>query len=184
MTWDLSKLYAGFDAPEFTADLEAAKALADRLFHDVKAMDLTVESLEGAIGDFKALMALSLKTMGFTQLTLAADANCAPAMAAFAKLQPILNRNSEVYSALSMRLKDQDLEPLTASSDLLREHANLLKVLKRDAAHVIDPALEPVVLKMQMTGGSAWARLRDQLDGLHRHLHPCEGLLSGLPDVL
>ena len=29
MTWDLSKLYAGFDAPEFLDDVEALKRAAD-----------------------------------------------------------------------------------------------------------------------------------------------------------
>ena len=53
MTWDLSKLYAGFDAPEFIADLDATRALADRLFDGIKSMDLTVENLEKAIEDLK-----------------------------------------------------------------------------------------------------------------------------------
>ena len=160
MTWDLTKLYADFDSPEFTADVNAAKALADELLSKVSAM-----SLEGLIDSLKILTALCQKTMGFAQLTLAADANCAPAMAAVTKLMPILNRSREVYSALSARLRDADIEALTAASPLLREHAYLLRVLKRDAAHVIDPVLEPVVLKLQMTGGSAWSQLRDQLDG-------------------
>lgn len=159
MNWDLTKLYRDFNDPSYDKDIEDCKALAEKLLADGGDMPW-----EAVIEDLKALSALTLKTWAFAQLTLAADANCAPAMAATGRVLPVLNRAKEVYSALSMRLKDADIDALCVGSPLLHEHAYLLKVLKRDAAHVIDPALEPVVLKMQLTGGSAWVQLRDQLE--------------------
>ena len=159
MNWDLTRLYRGFDDPAYDRDIEDCRALAERLLADGGSMPL-----EAVIEALKELSALSLKTWAFAQLTLAADANCAPAMAATGRVLPVLNRAKEVYSALSLRLRDADIEGLCAGSPLLKEHAYLLKVLKRDAAHVIDPALESVVLKMQLTGGSAWVQLRDQLE--------------------
>ena len=182
MNWDLSKLYPGFDAPEYKKDVDAYRALADELFGAAKGMAVNVESLEGMIKRMKTLVSLSIRTEAFAQLTLAADANCAPAMSALTKLQPIENRCSEIWSALSAKLgATEDLDKLIEASPLLKEHAYLLKTLKREADHVIDPALEPIVLKMQLTGGSAWEQLRDQLDGNHMVDYTLDGQTTPLP---
>ena len=168
MTWDLSKLYASFDAPEFMNDMEQLKTLADEAVEQARRMALTVSDLEAAIRFSERMVTLAIKTSSFAQLTLAADANCEPAMAAYARLMPVMNRMEEATSALSAKLGGcENLEELIARSELLTAHAFLLRKLKRNAAHVIDPALEPTVLKMQMTGGSAWEQLRDQLDANH-----------------
>ncbi|MDO4866519.1 MAG: M3 family oligoendopeptidase [Clostridia bacterium] len=168
MTWDLSKLYAGFDAPEFLSDVEELKKTADEAVEQARGMALTVPALEAALRTSEKVMTLATKTMSFVQLTLAADANNEAAMAAYTRLLPVMNRLEEGTSALSAKLgQAEDLDALIEGSDLLKQHAFLLKQLQRNARHVIDPALEPVVLKMQMTGGSAWEQLRDQLDSNH-----------------
>lgn len=168
MTWDLSKLYAGFDAPEFKSDVEALKNAADAAVEQARGMEVSVPALEAVIEAATRMTDLAIRTMSFSQLTLAADANCEPAMAAYARLMPIMNRMEEASSALSAKLGPvEDLDALIHGSDLLTAHAFFLKRLQQNAKHVIDPALEPTVLKMQMTGGSAWEQLRDQLDANH-----------------
>lgn len=168
MNWDLTKLYTDFDSPEFLGDVDAMKTLSDQLFELVRGMEVDVPTLERVIGDYSRLYTLAVKTESYAQLTLAADANCAPAMNALARLRPLFNRMREISSALSARLQGvENLNEMTAASPLLKAHAYLLETLKRDADHVIDPALEPIVLKMQLTGGAAWEQLRDQLDGNH-----------------
>ncbi len=182
MTWDLSKLYASFDDPAFLSDVEELKNLADAAVERARAMDVTVPALEDAIRTADRLATLATKTMSFAQLTLAADANCEPAMAAYARLLPLMNRLEETTSALSAKLGGcEDLDALIAQSELLTQHAFLLRKWKRSAAHVIDPALEPTVLKMQMTGGSAWEQLRDQLDGNHMVEIELDGEMKSLP---
>lgn len=168
MTWDLSKLYASFDAPEFLNDIEALKQAAEDAVNQARSMEVSVPALEAAIRLNERAATLATKTMSFAQLTLAADANCEPAMAAYARLLPTMNRLEEATSALSAKLGPvENLDGLIGQSDLLKAHAFLLRRLRENAKHVIDPALEPVVLKMQMTGGNAWEQLRDQLDGNH-----------------
>ena len=168
MTWDLSKLYASFDAPEYLNDIEALKQAAEDAVNQARSMEVSVPALEAAIRVNERAATLATKTMSFAQLTLAADANCEPAMAAYARLLPIMNRLEEATSALSAKLGPVgSLDELIEQSDLLKAHAFLLRRLKENARHVIDPALEPTVLRMQMTGGSAWEQLRDQLDGNH-----------------
>ena len=169
MTWDLSKLYSGFDAPEYVHDIETLKKTAEEAVSRAWEMEtVSVHALEEAIRVSERAATLATKAMSFAQLTLAADANCEPAMAAYARLLPVMNRLEEATSALSAKLGPVDnLDVLIGQSDLLKAHAFLLRRLKENARHVIDPALEPTVLRMQMTGGSAWEQLRDQLDGTH-----------------
>ena len=182
MNWDLTKLYNGFDDPAFLKDMDALRSGADALLEDVKGMDVTVPALEATIRAYAELDALAIKTMSFAQLTLAADANCEPAMAAYARLLPVMNRMEEITSAFSAHLGAcDDLENLIDASELLTAHAFLLRKARRNAAHVIDPALEPTVLRMQMTGGSAWEQLRDQLDGNHMVDVTVDGEARSLP---
>ncbi len=182
MTWDLTKLYASFDAPEFAADMKELKELADKAVEQARGMEIGVPALEEAIRLSERVATLATKTMSFAQLTLAADANCEPAMAAYARLLPVMNRLEEASSALSAKLGTaEDLDALIAQSELLTAHAFLLKKYKQNAAHVIDPALEPIVLKMQMTGGNAWEQLRDQLDANHMVEVEVDGKKKSLP---
>ncbi len=182
MTWDLTKLYASFDAPEFEADMKELKELADKAVEQARGMEIGVPALEEAIRLSERVATLATKTMSFAQLTLAADANCEPAMAAYARLLPVMNRLEEASSALSAKLGTaEDLDALIAQSELLTAHAFLLKKYKQNAAHVIDPALEPIVLKMQMTGGNAWEQLRDQLDANHMVEVEVDGKKKSLP---
>ncbi len=182
MTWDLSKLYAGFDAPEFLNDVEALKRSADAAVEQARALEVSVPGLEAVIRASEKLMTLTIKVMSFTYLTMAADANCEAATAAYGRLLPYMTRLEEANSALSAKLgQAEDLDALIEKSALLKAHAFMLKKLRRSAKHVIDPALEPTVLKMQMTGGSAWERLRDQLDANHTVDIEIDGEKKALP---
>ncbi len=183
MTWDLSKLYSGFDAPEYVHDIETLKKTAEEAVSRAWEMEtVSVHALEEAIRVSERAATLATKAMSFAQLTLAADANCEPAMAAYARLLPVMNWLEEATSALSAKLGSvANLDELIGQSDLLKAHAFLLRRLKENARHVIDPALEPTVLRMQMTGGSAWEQLRDQLDGTHMVDITLDGEAKSLP---
>ena len=165
MTWDLQKLYADFSDPKFIADVEALTALTDALLARVRGMEVSAEALEGVIDDMKRFQDLATRTLSFAELTLATDAANEAAQAAFDRLMPVLTQSEQIDSALSAKLAGvDDLEALMAGSAPLTEHAYLLRKARERAAHVIDPAIEPAVLRMQLTGGIAWAQLRDQLD--------------------
>jgi len=96
MTWDLSKLYSGFDAPEFLNDVEELKQTAEAAVAQARDMEeVTVPALEEAIRLNTKAATLATKTLSFAQLTLAADANCESAMAAYTRLMPVMNRLEE-----------------------------------------------------------------------------------------
>ena len=70
MNWDLSKLYPGFDAPEFKNDIDAYKAQADDAFNTARSMTVSVASLEAMIEKLKNMEVLAVKTNAFAQLML------------------------------------------------------------------------------------------------------------------
>lgn len=166
MNWDLSKLYSGFDDPKLPADLKSA---SEKLAHirtaiaNLKQRD--AEGLCGIVAEMQQAADLSIKVGSFTYLTLAVDSNCEPARAFYDKVIALNIESAQVNSALSRYLGNAgDLASFVQGHPLLEEHFFFLSELQKSAAHVIDPALEPTVLKMQMTGGNSWEQLRDQLD--------------------
>ena len=167
MNWDLSKLYSGFDDARLNADLAEALAKTADLQRTIAALpgEGDADALTAVIEDLKTVADLQIKISNFTFLTLSVDSNCEPARAFYERSIQLDIEWEQVHSALSRHLGGVgDLDALIHGHPVLEEHAFLLRELKASAAHTIDLALEPVVLKMQMTGGSSWAQLRDQLD--------------------
>lgn len=167
MNWNLSKLYTGFDDEKLRSDADAAFSRISDLQKAIAALpdDHPAETLSAIIEDMKIASDLQIKVGSFTYLTLAVDANCEPARAFYDRIIQLNIEWAQVNSALSRFLGGvNDLDALIQGQPVLEEHAFMLHELKKAAAHTIDPALEPVVLKMQMTGGSSWEQLRDQLD--------------------
>lgn len=167
MHWDLSKLYSGFDDPKLIADASAAfeQIAAIRAAIAKLPGDAPAEALASVIRAMQAAADLRIRVTEFAYLTLAVDANCEPARALYNRAIDLSAEWTQADSALSRYLgRADDLEAQIQSNPLLAEHAFLLRERKRDAAHAIDPAVEPAVLKMQSTGGLSWEQLRDQLD--------------------
>ena len=185
MTWDLSKLYSSFDAPEFAADMAAVKDKAAAMAKQIAALEHgegEAKALVAVIEEMKTLEALLSTAGSFIFLTLAADANNETARAWEEKLMLLFIDVRQLYSALSTFMGGiEDVDALCAAEPVLAEHKYMLELSKREAAHVIDPALEPTVLKMQMTGGSAWGNLRDQLDANHLIDFEQDGEMKKLP---
>ena len=167
-TWDLSFLYKGFEDEAYQADLKKwpeliaqQKALLDS--------DLpTLEKLEKLMDASEAMSALVDRLYGFTSLTLATDASNAAAQLYEDKLSLIANDASLVDSAVTRFVGGIDnLEELIAASEKLQAVAFALREMKDAAAHVIPADIEPWMLQMRLSGGSAFSQLRDKLDSTH-----------------
>ncbi|MGI6239878.1 MAG: M3 family oligoendopeptidase [Christensenellales bacterium] len=166
MKWDLSRLYRGFDDENFARDIQAVESGYASLLRDTVALS-DAKGLSDILRGAQQAMSLLYKTFSYTQLTLAADAGDERARMLIEKLSALTIGHQKLMSALSAYLADKDLAQYAEADALLKEHAYLLTLLKRDAAHVLDPAIEDTVLRMQLTGGVAFNQLRDQLDAQH-----------------
>ena len=61
----------------------------------------------------------------------------------------------------------ENLEDVIAASEKLQAVAFALREMKKDADHTIPAEIEPWMLQMRLSGGSAFAQLRDKLDSTH-----------------
>ncbi|MBQ8556622.1 MAG: M3 family oligoendopeptidase [Clostridia bacterium] len=167
-TWDLSFLYTGFEDEAFAADLakwpemiKAQQALLDSDLDD-KA------KLEQLFDNDEAISQLADRLYGYVSLTLSTDANNAAAMQYDDKLSVIANDDRLVGSAITRYVGSIDnLEEIIAASVKLQPIAFALREMKESARHTIPAEIEPWMLQMRLSGGSAFSQLRDKLDSTH-----------------
>ena len=167
-TWDLSFLYKGFEDEAYQSDLAKWPAM----IAEQKALldsDLPVqEKLEQLMDASEAMSALVDNLYGFTSLTLATDASNGVAQQYEDKLSLIANDASLVDSAITRFVGGiENLEDVIAASEKLQTVAFALREMKKDADHTIPAEIEPWMLQMRLSGGSAFAQLRDKLDSTH-----------------
>ena len=167
-TWDLSFLYKGFEDEAFLADL---KRLPDAIAEQQAILDCdlpTLEKLEKLMDADEALSLLMDRLFNFAGLTLATDAGNGTAQQYEDKLSVIANDASLVGSAITRFVGSiENLEELIAASEKLQKVAFALREMKQSAAHVIPADIEPWMLQMRLSGGSAFSQLRDKLDSTH-----------------
>lgn len=183
--WDLSYLYKGFDDPAFLADLK-------RFPEEIKVEQAILDGsddpqtkLEKLTDQQEVLGALSDRLSSFCNLTQAVDANDADATKYLNVLDVIFNDSRIVSSAITRYIGSlANLEDLIAASPKLQKVAFHLRESAENAHHTIPEAVEPWILEMSLSGGSAFSQLRDKLDSTHTANYrgqeiprpPCVGL--------
>lgn len=184
MNWDLSRLYAGFDDDNFVSDMTLLRDMIDgarTCIDNLADGDDEVESLRAVVERLQAIQDLENKLSAMVYLSLAADSDCTQALSPRQRLQELDNEISLLFHDFTRAVGGNPrLDELCAADPVLTEHAPMLRRCREEQAHLIDPALEPVVLRMKITGGEGWVRLRDELfaglsidmnvDGEHRTL--------------
>ena len=167
-TWDLSFLYKGFEDEAFLADLAR---LPDAIAEQKAALESELpvqEKLEKLMDLDEALSALMDRLFNFCGLTLATDAGNGTAQQYEDKLSVIANDASLVGSAITRFVGSIDnLEDIIAASEKLQRVAFALREMKQSAVHTIPAEIEPWMLQMRLSGGSAFSQLRDKLDSTH-----------------
>lgn len=183
MHWDLTKMYSGFDDAKLAADFAQAQALNQEL----------AVLLQEKPADVGALLVQAVRTAQkrsekmalvgeFIFLNLATNAKNEQALAWMDKLMRAQVEMQQTSSAFMRYVsKVEGLDALIAREPLLKEHEYMLKTMVKDAAHVMDPAIEGPVLKMQMTGGEAWSQLSDQIMATHMVEMEIDGEKQSLP---
>lgn len=165
-TWDLSVFYDGFDDPSFSSDLAALPsriaALAKAIGQD--APD-AAGKLRGLIARMEEIDALFERLGMMTQMTLACDAEHPAANAAMTPLMRAGMAYEQAKSAFARYAATVGgLDALIERDETLAANGFALREAAKSARHLLDPALEGPVLRMQLSGGEAFSQLRDKLD--------------------
>ena len=167
MNWDLSKLYRGFDDVQFTSDMKRLEEMiqgVDSQLQSLPEQTDDVNQIKTLLKDINAVSDLLGRLNAFVFLTLAADANCEAALAPHDRVLKLANEAEIMMSAFVRWCgANPALVDLCEKDDELRAYLPLVRSAVERARHLIDPSLEREVREMQLSGGKAWMRLRDEL---------------------
>ncbi len=167
-TWDLSFLYASFDDPAFAADMAKYPEMIAEFSALLTAELPDLAKLEALIALNEELSALADRLYAYIGMTLSTDANNGVAQQYEDKLSLVGNQRGLAFSAFNRYVGSLDnLEELIAASEKLQVVAFVLREMKESAKHIIPEAIEPWMLDMRLSGGSAFSQLRDKLDSTH-----------------
>ncbi len=168
--WDLSKLYPSFDSDEFKSDMKRVK---DSLEEAAKWAETELKSTENAenklaklIETAKEQMTLQWRLGAFAQLTLATDATNETALGMLDRLEHLMIESQILSSKFTRFLGGIDnLQSIIDSSGNLKEYDYYLNEVYKQASHLLPDEVEKAVAKLSLTGGNAWSRMRDMIDG-------------------
>ena len=168
MTWDLSVFYKGFDDPQLESDIQRIAELSHSAAEIAAESISDVEKLEKMVAASSELSNLISNAYGFTQLTLSTDCTNEDALRYLDRLGNMMV-DVQLNSSAIVRLVGGigDLEGCIAASDVLKEHAFMLRETKEQAEHLLPEEMEKWMLRMSLDGAEAFSKLRDRLMGSH-----------------
>lgn len=165
--WDLSFLYTGFDDPQLKEDLEAIPRMAAEQRAILASDEDDLQKLEKLVDAQEALSARADR-LSYIYMVLAVDATNETAAQYDDKLSLLFNDVRLVSSAVTRYIGGlEQLDELIAKSEKLQRVAFALREAREDRKHTLPEAIEPWMLKMQLSGGGAFSQLRDKLDSTH-----------------
>lgn len=166
-TWDLTKLYQGFDDVNYEKDFKTFEEMIEALKakeQEFKNYDNKKEKLIESLTFMKEFFKLTDHLGQFVMLNSATDSTNATAMKGMNRLQSKLSETAKYQTVFQKWVAnypnlDDDIE----SDDLLKEHAFMLHELKQGASHLLDEETEALIAALNQTGSNAWDRLHSLL---------------------
>ncbi|MCK2052758.1 M3 family oligoendopeptidase [Methylobacterium sp. 37f] len=168
--WDLTDLYAGIDAPDFTADLARAEVdcarfserYAGRLAAMASAPDASAQLAE-AVAAYEGIEDLLGRLMSFAGLVYSGDTTDERREKFYGDTQERLTTASShlLFFALELnRIPDAEMDRAMADGPLAH-YAPWIEDLRREKPFQLDDRTEKLFLEKSVTGRSAWNRLFD-----------------------
>lgn len=158
--WSLSGMYAGLDDPRYQEDLKQIDVLTAQLNKLVEKTG-SMDQREAAVEILKTeeqMVSLLGKVGLYVGLRLAVD-TANPELAAQDNL--CMKKYAVMAKPLTSAKKflAKLPEEVIAADEFLSEYSYLLAETKKEVSHLLDDEMEELISSMDMTGGSAWARL-------------------------
>ena len=168
--WDMSVVYASLGAPEFARDFAAAigeidalVALFDTHGIDKRARapldDFTVEAFENAVAAQNSVFERANTLRAYIYSFVATNSRDTQAQARLSEYQQAAVRLAQLSIRFTAWIGSLDVDALLARSAVAREYAFLLREAQRQAEQLMTPAEEALAAELNVTGGSAWSRL-------------------------
>ncbi len=164
--WDLTPFYTGIDDAKFASDFARLKELASGIGELAKTC--------GKIADKELLcryIALNeeceqkiILLFGYLELRSAVNAKDTEALSYIGRIRAILADCAGAGAVLRNYIgRIDDIKALIGDDKVLTEYAFLFDNIKSDFAHLLSGEEETIMSKYNISGGSAWETMRDDL---------------------
>ena len=188
-TWDMTTIYPAVDSPEYEASVAEVKrkiaALESRLDEAEQVRDTSggavVAAFDAVMAELESVISLVYLNVSFLYGYIAVDSRNDLAQGRMSELQIILTGLSKASTRFTAWVGTLDVEDLLQGSVVARDHEYMVRKAAVEADHLMDQSLEELAADLNLTGGSAWSRLHDDVtsqllvpftgeDGEVRHL--------------
>ena len=163
--WNLDRLYKGFDDPAYAADMESMKALVAEFtaFTDNLANMEPVEALRTGVTLREKLSELStlFQYASLRSATNTKDTTPGSYMGRVMAMRSGLAAPMAAYNAWVVSLPN--LMELVKNDEYLKDYEFLFSQMADSAKYQLSAEAEAVAAKLEMSGGSAWAKLQSYL---------------------
>lgn len=164
-SWNTDTVFSGIQGEDFRAARSAWQARVEELEGMLEASEGKNDA--AALANFLQALNSVLetgRTLGaFIQCFVSTDSRNEAALAAHSEMQPWLARVRKVNARLVNWVGAVDLDAAFEESPVLREHEFVLRRMAQEARHQMTMPEEALAADLDITGGSAWGRLRDNL---------------------
>lgn len=162
--WALEPIYKGTYSPEYQADMKALEELVEAYGKAVSEAKVAEEVVEKLLLLEEEINFKVQKLELYLSLRQSVNAEDTEAIAQENKLMKIWSAASP-YFAAAKKLFAQlaDVDALAKESEIVAAYSFKLKEMKETATHLLSDDVEEMISAMDMTGGSAWARLMSHL---------------------
>lgn len=168
MRWSLDELYTSFDSKEFQDDIERyGKLIEEFSSWSEENLDNNAEPLvkiEEYIRYSQQLSNLGTKLGAYASLVSSVDAKDDMALQYSNRLAVMGSNLTKPNVKFQSFLKEiNNLQELTASSELLKEHEFFLDQVKLKSNYMLSEKEEVLISKLTNTGSTAWTNLQNKV---------------------
>jgi pepF/M3 family oligoendopeptidase len=166
----MSVVYPSLDSPEFTrdfadviAEIDQLVGLFDRYQIDKRQQapldQQAIEAFEQAAAGLNPAFEHARTLRAYIYSFVATNSRDAPAQARLSEFQQAAVRLSQLATRFTAWIGSLDVEALLERSGVAREYAFMLREAQQQAEHLMSPAEESLAAELNVSAGSAWSRL-------------------------
>src|SRR5579863_9950948 len=190
--WDMSVVYPGLASQEFEQGCAGVVQDIDdlaRLFDTHHVMeqpaaplnDDTIRSFETVIERYNRVVEATVTLQTYILCIVSTNTQDSLAQAKLSEMQQPLVTLRQLGTRFTAWIGSFDVDDLIARSTIAREHAFVLRKARLQAAHLMTPPEEALASELNVSGGTAWAKLHSDVTSQMTVLLERDGEVQQLP---
>ncbi|HZR40841.1 MAG TPA: M3 family oligoendopeptidase [Ktedonobacteraceae bacterium] len=172
--WDMTPIYPGLESEEFAQGFaEVLQDIADlaQLFDarqiiqqpSLTVDDALIDTFETVIERYNSVLSRVRTLSAYISCFITTNSRDELAQARMSELQQHLVQLSLLSTRFVAWIGSLDVEALIERSSIARDHAFMLHKEKERAAHLMSPAEEALATELNLSSGTAWAKLHGNI---------------------